>query len=711
MPPPQPSEGSQRIRESTSTKNVRQVIEYLLKKGYNKTEQTLRQESMLTDRDGRQLTEKVEEVAGEQKYRKGFQLLVGWIDTNLDIYKRDLQKLLWPMFVYSYLDMVVHGYTTDAETFLRQFRQRFEDLHHDDLQTFQTIKLAAHVKENSVAKLYRETKYRLRLTSEVYYLLITFLETNNKLGGAVILYLLSSYCQVLETARGPLDQYSFEAIANRSTGPNAEDTDLQEGIEGTFTGVTNKDIMDNAAALKLGMVAMESDLAGDVRAELEDEDRLNPAPEGMPSYVDVFDQRIKREDSPDGPARNDIPYPPSRARDVALEVQKIKEFRDRFKIDSRSGGIGAGISICTWTFHNALDSIICVEFSDDNQLVAVGTQESYIRIWTLGGEPLRSAVKSGPNEGPPTSSRRLIGHAGPVYGISFSPGIESAGHQDDKQVCTKPRYLLSSSADAAVRLWCLETFACLVVYKGHDGPVYNVRWGPFGHYFLTGGRDRTARIWAQDQISCLRLLVGADTPVTQIAWHPNGAYVFSASDHVDKSIRMWSFVTGECVRVFTGHTEFISTLECSNDGKILASADGDGNIILWDINKGAQIKRCRGHGKGGIWSLSFSADSNCLMSGGADGTVRTWEVEVPVDPYKDGEIVGAGGQVDATRINAGPATASQPTAASGAGGKKKGKETMITSDQIAAYPTKKSPVFKVKFNRMNCGIVGAVYQP
>lgn len=260
------------------------------------------------------------------------------------------------MFVYGYLDMIIHGFTADGEAFLQQFRPRFEDQHHDELQTFQTVKLSSHVHDNSVAKLYRGTKYRLRLNSEVYLLLITFLETNNKQGGSVILYLLSSYCEVLETARGPLDQYSFEAIANRSAGLNAEDTDVQEGIEGAFTGVTNKDIMDNAASLRLGMVAMEPDLAGDVRAELEVEDRQNPAPEGMPSYVDVFDQRIKREDSPDGPARNDIPYPPSRARDVALEVQKIKEFRDRFKIDSRSGGIGAGISICIWTFHNALDS-------------------------------------------------------------------------------------------------------------------------------------------------------------------------------------------------------------------------------------------------------------------------------------------------------------------------------------------------------------------
>lgn len=219
------------------------------------------------------------------------------------------------------------------------------------------------------------------------------------------------------------------------------------------------------------------------------------------------------------------------------------------------------------------------------------------------------------------------------------------------------------------------------------------------------------------------MMVGHDSNVNQIAWHPNGAYIFSASDQADKTVRMWSFTTGDCVRVFTGHTEFISALECSPNGKILASADAGGSIILWDLAKGTQIKRCRGHGKGGIWSLSFSVESTVLCSGGADGTVRIWDVEVPSDPYKnaDGEVVGTGGQADATRVNgtaavgAGPAGAGSGAAAgvaTGAGtGKKKGKDMMITPDQISAFPTKKSPVYKVNFTRMNLIMAGGCYLP
>jgi len=527
----------------------------------------------------------------------------------------------------------------------------------------------------------------------------------------VVIYLLQTYCELRETSRGPIDQFSFEAIINTArNGSGVEAAELEEGIPGAFTGVSNKDIMDNNAVLKLGMIPMDADLASDVRAELEEEDSKNPPEQGKHSLVDELDAKIKREESLDAPSRNEIPLPPSRARDVVMEVQKIRENRDRFRIDGRSGGIGAGVSVCMFTFHNTLDSITCVEFSDDLNLVATGTEESYIRVWNLHGDPLPSALT---HDTEPTSSRRLIGHSAAVYAVSFSPSIAGPDSAEDIVASTAPTLLVSCSADKTVRLWSLDTWTCLVVYKGHDGPVWNVRWSPFGHYFATCGWDRTVRVWGQDHISYLRMMVGHDSSVNQVAWHPNGAYVFSASDMADKTVRMWSFVTGDCVRVFSGHTDFISALECSPSGKILASADGGGSIILWDIATGQQIKRCRGHGKGGIWSLSFSVETTVLMSGGADGTVRLWDIEVPSDSQKatDGEVVANGGQADANRIN-GAAGASQTASAVVPGvGKKKGKDTMITPDQISAWPTKKSPVYKVKFSRMNLALAAGCYLP
>lgn len=335
-------------------------------------------------------------------------------------------------------------------------------------------------------------------------------------------------------------------------------------------------------------------------------------------------------------------------------------------------------------------------------MIAVGLDQHYIRVWNMDGKPLKSTM----DNVQPQASRRLIGHSAPVYALSFSPSIDDPNAKDDDDpmgLHTRPEWLLSCSADKSIRLWHLNTWQCIAVYKGHLGPVWDITWGPFGHYFLTGSHDKTARLWSTEHIACLRMFVGHDSDVDHVCFHPNNLYVFTGSGNHDKTIRMWAITNGFQVRMFTGHTGNITALACSASGKILASADDSGTIILWDLMPGRLLKRMRGHGRGGIWSLAWSVESNVLISGGMDGTVRLWDVDKPSDAPGQGKVVGEGG-AGAKMDLGGP---------SGQGGssKKKGKETVVSPDQIAAFPTKKSPVYKVKFTRMNLAVAAGAYLP
>ncbi|OAQ93734.1 transcription initiation factor TFIID subunit [Purpureocillium lilacinum] len=685
------------------------VTDYLLKRGFNRTEEVFRQESKHLGPDGKPIQQLA--TMGPKKYQKAFKLLKEWFE---------LSKLLWPMFVYSFLELVTLGYADDAKAFLKDLGHHFQPVHADDLKTFATITLPQHVEENEMAKLYKENKYRIPLNQHATGDLFNFLERESEQGGSVIRQLIASSCQIDSTARGPITPFSFESVFRRSKNADIEEIDAREGIPGVNIGLANRDVLDPAQPLKLGPLPMEQELREDVRAELEDEEKRNPPPEGTASLVDLFDQKIKREESADAPSRADLPLPPSRPRDVMLEMQRVRENRDRFKIEGRTGGIGTSVSACMFTFHNTLGGATCLDFSDDGRLVAAGTGESYIRVWSLDGKELPTM---NPHEKDAKfNSRKLIGHSGPVYDVSFSDSASGPPQRlfgDEGRslppIDGRPKLLLSCAADGHIRLWSLESWSCLCLYKSHDGPVYRTMWGPHGHYFLSGGYDKVVRVWMQDHASPQRLLVGHDTSISAITWHPNGMYVFSASDETDKSIRMWSVLTGQCVRVFTGHTDYISALECAPNGTLLASADCSGNIIFWDIHKGTRIKRSRGHARGGIWSLSFSVESNVLVSGGQDGTVRLWDVELPVDPQKVAQQVGldpaAADAPAAGAANAqGNAAAAQPAPATGTH-KKKGKEVMVTPDQISAFPTKKTPVMKVKFTRMNLVVAGGCYDP
>lgn len=175
-------------------------------------------------------------------------------------------------------------------------------------------------------------------------------------------------------------------------------------------------------------------------------------------------------------------------------------------------------------------------------MLAAGFAESYIRLWNLKGEKLEglrsdfssSSIKdsawlhlvnllrltfsySGSSlqkirEKKGSTTRKLIGHSGPVYSVSFDPLSGSAA---------PPKYLLSASSDATARLWSLDTMTNIVAYRGHENPVWDVKWSPIGIYFATASRDRTARLWSTDRTSCLRIYSGhlSDVDVRSVSLH------------------------------------------------------------------------------------------------------------------------------------------------------------------------------------------------
>ena len=49
-------------------------------------------------------------------------------------------------------------------------------------------------------------------------------------------------------------------------------------------------------------------------------------------------------------------------------------------------------------------------------------------------------------------------------------------------------------------------------------------------------------------------------------------------------------------------------------------------INLWDLGSGKRVKKMTGH-TASVYSIAFSNESSLLVSGGADWTVRCWDVQ------------------------------------------------------------------------------------
>jgi transcription initiation factor TFIID subunit 5 len=332
-----------------------QVLEYLNKKGYSKTEATLRRESAHHDDNGRPLIKRAEDAGGKQ-YDKAYGLLLTYVEDSLEVYRPELVRLLWPMFVHSVLSLAADFYPEDAKVFNDRYSPRFEREHPDEVRQLGTITLPEHLQVSHIAKIYRSNKYRLTMTTMAYSMLTQFLEARESDGGSVLMKLIEAHMHIVTVDRAVAGvERSLAAMLARK----GDDYDMpgeDEGIPGHNPGSANTDrnAPNVLARLTLGPLEMDNDAMEDIRAELQDEDLRDPPKHGENSLVEEFEQRIKVEPD-EGPTRDQVPLPPPIAREIAMEVQKIREHRDRFKIDPKTGGVGPGVSVCMYTFHNTHD--------------------------------------------------------------------------------------------------------------------------------------------------------------------------------------------------------------------------------------------------------------------------------------------------------------------------------------------------------------------
>jgi transcription initiation factor TFIID subunit 5 len=285
-------------------------------------------------------------------------LLRKYIDDSLEVYQPELRKLLWPVFVYSFLGLLREYFIKDAETYFTTYRSQFERDHEEDVKALQSVRLPQHLQDSRIAKLYLENKYRITLTMMPFYNLILFLESKAYDGAQPIMDITRENMTIVTVDRAVESEKSLRAIinANDDDGLPAED----EGIPGHNPGhpLTTRHDPEAIASrirLQLGPYPEDQDLQEDVRAALQEEDAKNPPRPGQNSLVEEYEQRIKREPTEDGPSRDLVPLPPSLARDVSMEVQKIIEHRDRYKMEGRTGGVGPAVSVTMYTFHNTFD--------------------------------------------------------------------------------------------------------------------------------------------------------------------------------------------------------------------------------------------------------------------------------------------------------------------------------------------------------------------
>ena len=117
--------------------------------------------------------------------------------------------------------------------------------------------------------------------------------------------------------------------------------------------------------------------------------------------------------------------------------------------------------------------------------------------------------------------------------------------------------------------------------------------------------------------------LGHTQSISTVAFSSDGKRLVSGS--ADNFLKLWDVPTGRLIRTFDGHSSSVNSVAFSPDGRRLVSGSDDRTVRLWDATTGALVRTMSGHTER-VNAVAFARDGQAVLSGSAVKALKVWDI-------------------------------------------------------------------------------------
>jgi WD40 repeat protein len=208
------------------------------------------------------------------------------------------------------------------------------------------------------------------------------------------------------------------------------------------------------------------------------------------------------------------------------------------------------------------DCIHFLQFSKDSSKLVLAADDLTMQVWSVRQGECIQTIDGWTEE---------AGHGyGYVRTAEFSPDC---------------RELVCACEDKMARVWNILTGERRLLLEGHENIVTSADFSSKACNIVTGSRDQTVRVWNAHTGHCVNRLHGQQINLhddfrSLVHCHPDHQTIVWTSNDISHELDILDMTTGQCLHRLLGHRGRLTHVKYTSHGQHIVSASSD-NIRQW----------------------------------------------------------------------------------------------------------------------------------